>query len=799
MLKNHFKIAYRTIVKQKFYACINIFGMVIGLTSFVIIMLYLRDELSYDQYHSHADRIYRVVVDRVVADGSKSPRIATPGALKEAMLREIPEIEQATRLYPSYWGKALLSDENYAFYDKSFLYVDNSFFNIFSFQFIYGDAKSALADPSSIVLTESFARRFFGNNDSLGQILTLNQKHALKVSGIIEDVPPQSHLKFDFLVSTLGVRPQWDNSWGKGHMHTYIKVNPQASLQEVDAKIQQLVDTHRQQDNQQPNRPEIYSTQPLAGLHGIHLASPRWGELAPTGSMLYIQVFMMVGFFVILIAGINYVNLATARSAMRAKEIGMRKVAGAFRKTLIYQFLTESILVSVVAGTIAFGLAEVVLLFFNGLMQKDLSLLTVESQPVWWLIAAAVLGFGIAAGLYPAFYLSAFKPISVFKKQRASNRTGFDLRKILVVSQFALSAFLMVGMIVVQQQMNYIQSAKLGFDKDQVLVIRDFHKVPNRDRNYVVRHELEALAGVAKVGACNEMIGLQGHGSLTPMHVKGSNNQQGVLWTNVGYNYLDAVGIELKEGRNFSPKFETPLSHDVVILNETAVRRLIVPEPVVGQQIVDPHGPLRTVIGVVKDFHYTSLHKDIKPFVFGWTHNANTVAIKISGGNIQETLSQIEATWGRIVPGVPLDFYFLDEAIDQLYRSEQNFRAIFSTMTGLILIIACLGLFGLAAFTAEQRTKEIGVRKVLGATVTSLVSLLSKDFIKLVLVANLLAWPIAYYAMNEWLQNFAYRIEMSWWIFLMAGVLALLIALLTVSYQAIRVATANPVKSLRYE
>ena len=787
MFKNYLTVDLRTLRKQKGYAFINIGGLAVGLACFTIILLYVHDELSYDQFHIDADRIHRVAHDQVGA-GFNRRIIAAPGALKNAMLREIPEIEQATHLYLSYWGDALLSNEKYTYYDNRLLYVDDSFLDVFSFHFIHGDAQSAFADPASVVLTESVAERFFGNEDALGQTLTFNQNKPLRVTGIIEEVPAQSHLQFDFLTSTVTAnRPEWENSWGQGHMHTYIKVKPQASLPEVETKIQRLIDTYHRDYMEAMHVQETYFAEPLAGINGIHLSLP--------GNKLYIQVLMLVAFFILFIAGINYVNLATARSARRAKEIGLRKVVGALRKSLIYQFLAESILIALVSGCLAVGLTEGALPFFNNLMQKELSLLAAESQPVWGFMAASIVVFGITAGLYPAFYLSAFTPISILKKQRVSKRTTLGLRKILVVTQFALSTFLIVGVLVVQQQMTYVQSTDLGFDKDQMIVIKNFNHTPNRDRNYTVRNALEALPGVLKVGGSVEnILGLRGSATGS-MRLNSQSTPVASLAQIVGGDYLDVFGLEFIEGQNFSPG--PAADYTKVILNETAVRQLGIEGSAVGLKI--GANAEQTVIGVVKDFHAASLHHEILPYAFLYSPDALQAIVKLSGGHIRETLSQIEATWKTFVPDIPLDFYFLDEAIDQQYRAEQNFNTLFSAMTGLILMIACLGLFALATFTAEQRTREIGIRKVLGASVTNVVTLLSKDFVKLVVLATIIAWPLAYVAMNAWLNNFAYRIDVGLWPFVLAGVLALVIAMLTVSYQAFRAATVNPVKTLRYE
>jgi len=799
MLIYNLRLAFRNMAKNKGYSTINLFGLAIGLASFVIIMLYVYDELSFDQFHTDSDRIYRVVFDRTERDGSKSSRIDTPGALKEAMIDEIPEIEHATRLNGSTWVKALLANKKYTYFDKNLLYVGTSFFDVFSFQFIDGEAHTAFVDPSSIVLTESIAHRFFGSKEALGKTLTFNQNQPLKVTGVIEDVPTNSHLQFDFLISrTVANRPGRETNWGQGHMHTYIKVIPQANLQEVDAKIQRLMETHHQFYLEEMQVEESYFAQPMTS---IHLSPPRLWEMTPGGNKLYIQVLLMVAFFILFIAGINYVNLATARSAMRAKEIGVRKVVGALRKAVIYQFLMESILMSVVAGCMAVALTEVVLPLFNNLMQKDLSLLATGSFPIWLGIAAAVLVFGLAAGLYPAFYLSAFKPISVFRKHLTSKKGGFDLRKTLVVSQFALSAFLLVGIIVVQQQISYIQSADLGFDKDQVLVIDGLQKSPTwMDRNNVVRKKLATIPGVLRVGGTHEMeIGLK-RGGTGSGKLKGTDNAPVVTAAYLAdEGFLEVFGLEWIEGRNFSHEFSFDMNGHNAIVNETSVRHLGIQGSALGQKIVWPNGGENTIIGVVKDFHTSSLHDEIFPVIIRYNPSAWYAVLKLSGGQIRETLVQIEEVWNEFVPGTPIDFYFMDDKINQLYRSERNFHIIFSAMTSLALIIACLGLFGLVAFTAEQRTKEIGIRKVLGASVANITALLSGDFLKLVALANLIAWPVAFYAMNKWLQNFAYRIEIGWWVFALAGGLALVIALLTVSLQAIRAALANPVDSLRYE
>lgn len=792
---NYLKVALRTMIKHKAYSAINLFGLAVGLACFMLITLYVRDELSYDRFFDDADRIHRVVVDRINPGVSEEPRIQTPDALGPAMQNEIPEVTRATRLLPPFFGNRTLKYDDKTITSTRYLMVENTFFEVFSLSFLRGSAKDAMTDPSSVVLTESTARLLFGAEDAFGKTLTLDSDETMKVSGVVEDIPTQSHFDFDFLLPRI---TRWDDCWSAqcGHSLTYFKLGPDANLDGVDAKIQTLVEA-----NQGEARQDVYSTQPLAGWDGIHLASHRIAELKPNSDKLYINVLLSAAVFVILIAGINYVNLATARSALRAREIGVRKVVGALRKTLVQQFLTESVLTSIAAGITAIVLIDLALPYFNSTTGKTLTLFSRENIWLGWLFAAVVLVFGVASGLYPAIYLSSFKPISILKTQPLQRRSRWSLRQILVVFQFALAALLIVSVLVVQKQLDYIQTANLGFDKDQVMIIKNFYKLPKRDENFATRHALAQLPGVLKVGSTSDLVGLgkDAVGSWGSINVLGSDAEAQITAAHVDYNFLDALGIDLVEGRHFSPEFESESSPRSVILNETAARRLGLTGSVLGQQIVDSAGRTSELVGIARDFHFSSLHNEIAPFAFFFYSKAIMVAIKMRGGDIRETISQIEATWRRFVPDMPMDFIFLDSEIDQHYRSEENFRNIFSVMTGLSLFIACLGMLGLVTFTADQRTKEIGVRKVLGASVANVARLLSEEFVKLVLIANLIAWPIAYWTMSRWLQDFAYHTEIGVATFLIAGSMALVITALTVSWQAIRAATVNPVDSLKWE
>jgi putative ABC transport system permease protein len=798
MIRNFVLISIRVFLKHRAFSSINLFGLTIGIACFNLIILYVFDELSYDRFHNDSDRIHRVVKDFVNKDGTTTPDATTPPALLPALLTELPEVEQATRIFPSWGYKPLVAYRDKAFYEESFLRVDSAFFSVFSFPFVRGDARSAFAEPLSVVLTESFAKKYFGDVDPMGKSLTIDRNASVNVSGIVQDVPPQSHFKFDFLLSLRSLSrnastADLDGNWGWYNFYTYVKTRSDVPENELNRKIQTVFNSH------QPTNDNVFYTQKLAGLKGIHLNSHLKWELSPNGDRLYVIAFLTIALSVLAIAGINYVNLSTGRSSLRTKEVGLRKVVGAERRSLIVQFMAESVFMTFGASIAAIGLTELALPFFNEITQKNLSLFSVGSTWIWVTMIGATVVLGLLAGLYPAAYLSSFQPIEALKKLNAVAGMGFNLRKMLVVFQFSLSIMLIVGLLIVHRQMEFMQDAKLGFDKDQVVVIRNARALP--DRGEPMRAALERIPGVQNVAVCDGMIG--GQNWTNSLRQKGSDNSQLVNFLSVGYGFLDVLGIELKEGRDFSPAFPTD-TLDAIILNETAVRQLGVHEPAVGQQIIWAENQDTTyyagIIGVVKDFHFTSLHQEIKPFAFVITP-ARTwlLTAKISGPDVRQTLVKMESAWSAMMPDRPFDYYFLDESIDKLYQSERHFRTVFSVMTVLSLIIACLGLLGLASFATEQRTKEIGIRKVMGASVSGLVSLLSRDFLTLVLLANLVAWPIAWFTMSAWLENFAYRIHVELWTFILAGSTALIIALFTVSTQAVKAALANPVEALKYE
>ena len=793
MLKNYFKVAVRNLWKNKLLSSLNILGLSTGLASCFLMTLFITDELSFDKFNSNSDRIYRVVKDFVNEDGSRLPDATTPPAIAPAIVKEIPEVEAAVRVFSNWGTKYQLKYGDKQFYEEGVYRADSNVFNFFSFPLLKGNPSTALKEKNSIVLTETSAKKYFGDEDPMGKTIEIAGRGNSTVTGVMKDVPHNSHFTFDILLPVKDLeRPDQnlDNTWGFYNFYTYIRLKPEAEISKVEAMIQQLFKKH------QPDNKNIFYTQ---RLRDIHLDSHLKWELRPNSDRQYVYIFGLIAFFVIVIAAINYVNLVTARSSLRAKEIGIRKVVGAERRLLISQFLTESVMVALIASVLAVVFVQLLLPLFNDITQKELTLFSLESYRLLLLMILFAILTGLTAGLYPALYLSGFKPVIVLKNLKGSGKKSFTLRRALVVTQFVISTILIIGTLTVSRQLHFMQTANPGFNPEQVIVINNAYGLPSRGN--VLEQALKKIPGVIETGASDGMIG--GQNWTNNLRLKGSQNGQLVNFLNVGYDFLKVLNLEIKEGRNFSAQFPGD-TLDGIILNEKAVQDLGVPSPSVGQQIVwaenDDTTYYATVVGVVKDFHFTSMRSEIKPFAFVVTpQRFDRMAVKIKSSHPDEVIIQIEQVWNQQVPGRLFDYYFLDSSIEGLYRADQNFKTVFSSFTILAIIIACLGLVGLAAFAAEQRTKEIGIRKVLGATIADVVNLLSKDFLVLVLIASVISFPIAWWTMNRWLEGFAYRISLQWWVFVLAAAIAFIIAWATVSYQAIKAALANPVGSLRSE
>jgi putative ABC transport system permease protein len=802
MIQNYFKIAIRNLWKNKKFSFINIFGLATGMACSLLIFLFVTNENSYDRFHKDAGNIYRVVKDFVNDDKTRLPDATTPPALAPAMQKELPEVEHVTRVFPNWGSNFLIKYGDKKITEEKLYRVDSSFFDVFSFPFVRGNAKKAFEQVNSILITETAAKRYFGNENPMGKTLTIDNLGDLMVTGLLKDVPDNSHFHFDFLISNRKFSGNIDENWGFYNFYTYAKLKPNTNIAHLTSKIEAI---YKRANDDGTN---IFYTQPLTA---IHLTSNLKWELEPNGDKLYVYVFTMIAIFIILIAGINYVNLATAKASVRAKEIGIRKVSGAVRSSLVNQFLIESVITCLVASLLAIMIAQLLLPVVNALTLKELTL--IGNPAVLLYVLLGVLLIGIVAGFFPAIYLSSFKPIIVLKGLKLNEKGTLSLRKAFVIIQFTISIVLIIGALIFSQQMHFIQSAKLGLDKDQVILVKNAGNLSVADRNSF-QNIVTQIPGVKKISTSDGVVG--GQNWTNGMNLKGSKNSQLVNFLTVGNDFLDVLRIELKEGRGFSSRFPAdtmtngipggPLEQTIggIILNETAVKDLGVPVPSVGQQILwgsdaDTNYYV-TVVGVTKNFHFTSFKNEIKPFAFlNNPRRADNFTIKLSADNLQGTLAQLQTKWRQFSTERPFEYTFLDETFSKLYQSESRFRKVFISLVILGIIIACLGLLGLATFAAQQRVKEIGIRKVLGASAAGVAALLSKDFLKLVFIALVLAVPIAWYAMNKWLEDFVYRINIQWWVFLVAAFIAILIALLTISSQAIKAAIANPVKSLRTE
>jgi putative ABC transport system permease protein len=771
MIKNYLKIAWRNLVKNRTFSLINIIGLATGLACFILIALYVADELSYDKYHEKASRIYRVNAD--IRFGGNDLKLATNSDPMGATLKkDYPQVEQYVRFYNSR-GAKLIKKRNEFINEPNVVHVDSTLFDVFTFRVISGNTRTALNEPNTVVLTATAAKKYFGTTNAVGKMLETNDNNSTlyKVTAVIEDMARNSHFNFDFFFSMDNV----DYTWGSYLSHnfqTYILLKPGTDPKEFEKNFAQLIDKYilpqakqfmqinSMEDFKKSGNKLEYSLMPVTG---IHLHSDRYPELGVNSSVQYVYIFSAVALFILLIACVNFMNLSTARSANRAKEVGIRKVLGTEKKSLISQFLTESIVMVFAALLLALGLVWLSISYFNDISGKSLEI-TQLFQPQY-LLFLLLLPFvvGGLAGMYPAFFLSSFQPISVLKAKINSGFSRSYMRSGLVVFQFFTSIVLIIGTIVVFRQLNYIQNRKIGFNKDQVLVINGTGALGNNTdafKNEVAKMsgvKTASFAGYLPVG--NSSRNDNSFSTEAVMNEKNGFNMQ--VW-NIDYDYIPTLGMEMVKGRNFSKEFGSDSAG--IIINESTAKLIGFKDPV-GKKLYTTYGNTSntiayTIVGVVKNFNYESLRQNIGPLCFLLGFNKWATAFKVSAGNVQTLVNNIENKWKVMAPGMPFSYQFLDEAFDNMYRAEQRVGKVAISFAVLAIVIACLGLFGLATYMAEQRTKEIGVRKVLGASVPNIVSMLSKDFVKLVLIASVVAFPVAWYAMNKWLEDFAYRINM---------------------------------------
>jgi len=811
MIKNYFKIALRNLWKHKGFSAINIIGLAMGLACFIMIALYVTDELSYDKYNEKADRIYRINSD-IRFGGTDLNMAVSADPMGATLKKDYPQVEEFTRLYANEGSKLFKKGTQYITEDKV-TYADSTLFNVFTLPALAGDTKTALNEPNTVVITESIAKKYFGSaSEAMGKNVETNENGSTlyKVTAVIKDIPKNSHFNFDFFLSMDNVEYRFGNFLSH-NFHTYIVLKPGTDYKAFNKNFPQLINKYilpqakqfmkieSMEDFAKTGNKLEYSLIPLTDFH---LRSSRQVELSANGNIQYVYIFSAVAIFILLIACINFMNLSTARSAGRAKEVGIRKVLGTEKRTLIGQFLTESTVMAFIALLLAFAITWLSLSWFNSLAGKEMQLSTLLKPQYFIFLAILPFVVGGLAGIYPAFFLSSFQPISVLKGKINAGFKKSNLRSSLVVFQFTASIILIIGTIIIYKQLSFIQNSKIGFNKDQLLVVDNTSMKTSASEAF--KNEISKLGGVKAssfggfLPVSNSSRNDNTFSTEAVMNEKNGFNMQ--VWR-VDYNYIPTLGMEMVSGRNFSEQYGSDSS--ALIINE-ATAKLLGPGDAVGKKIYSSEGHSQpnivyTVIGVVKNFNFESLRKNVGPLCMRLGNNRWVSAYRVETGDIKSLISKVESKFKEMSPGMPFNYFFLDESFDNMYREEQRVGKVALTFSLLAVLIACLGLFGLATYMAEQRTKEIGVRKVLGASVPNIVSMLSKDFLLLVLISFVIAVPVAWWGMNKWLQDFAYRINIGWWIFIVAGVIALLIALITVSFQAIKAAIANPVKSLRTE
>lgn len=812
MHQKYIKIAYRNLTQSKVYSAITIFGLALGLAVSLLSILYVMDELRYDRFNQKSDRIYRINGD--ITYSQKEAKVAVaPTPMGQTLKRDFPEIEETTRL--GKYGSHLVKGSKSAIREQRVLYADSTVFDVFTLPVIAGNPKKALAEPNSVVITQRMAKKYFGASNALDRTLIFDTDQVRRVTAVIADIPAQSHFQADFLLPLHETAEAKVNKWGNHVFNTYLLLRPGTDPQSVEAKFERVLQTYMDPalrrffqtslaETRKAGNNFSYSLMPLLD---IHLHSDREGELLPNNSIEYIYLFLGIAFFILLIAVFNFINLSTARSAKRAREVGVRKVMGSTRADLIGQFLAESLLFTALASVVGIGLVYLLLPDFNSLSAKSLSIGQVaDTLSIGYFVSGIVL-VGVLAGLYPAFLLSSFQPIEVLKSKSWLAPGRYNLRGFLVVFQFSLSVLLIIGTLLIHQQLHYIQTKKIGFTKDQVVVV----KTSETTESDILTFKQEVLRNSAvKMGSVSGFLPVASNRWNDMWYPAGTTDQKQSVnmqeWK-VDPDYIPTLELRLVQGRNFE-RARIADSTGVVI-NESAAKRLGYAQPI-GKTIHKSGGEQLTIIGVVQDFHYESLRATIEPValvingkMLGSSSvekmSLEAVSFRLNMADIVSTLQSMETIWKKTAPGRPFEYTFLSDEFDALYRTEQRIGQLFTCFATVAVLIACLGLFGLSVFAAEQRTKEIGVRKVMGASVAGITTLLARDFLKPVLVSILIASPIAWYAMDRWLQGFAYRTDIEWWVFALAGFLAVAIALATVGFQSVKAALANPVKSLRNE
>lgn len=807
MLKNYIKIAFRNLLKNKAFTAINIFGLAIGIATCLIIMLFVQDELSYDRFNEKANRIVRIVFKANINGGKINEANVMPPTA-QALKNDYPEVQDATRLRNFGTPRVILGEK--IINDATLAYADSNFFDVFSIPFLKGNPKTALNQPNFLVLSKKTAERFFGNVDPLGKTIYFKKGENVpfKITGVFDDIPHNSHFHFDMFGSMASDSEAKSSSWMTSNYFTYLVLPDGYNYKKLEAKLPQMVEKHMGPQILQAMGMTINQFRAkgnelgfvLQKLTDIHFNSSSTGEIEPGGDKMYVYIFGIIALFMLLIACINFMNLSTAGASKRAKEVGVRKVMGSAKLELVGQFLLESIILTAFALILALVLVQIFLPAFNDISGKTLSLDFATNPQLILVLLLFGLFIGLIAGSYPAFFLSSFKPITVLKGRFSGTKKSIGLRQGLVVFQFCISICLIIGTAIVYLQLSYIQNKKLGYDQEQLLVLENSWALGKNES--IFKEQLLKDSRVVNVSTSPYKPAGPTNSNNSLAYPEADDSQMmRTLRYGVDEQYIPTMGMKMVAGRNFSKKFSSDSAG--IIINETAAKAFGWNKNAVGHNITrivgnDGTKKVYQVIGIVKDFHFKSLHESITPLLMVYENNWGLI-VKVKTQDMSGLLASMKTQWKSFGVDEPFTYAFMDELVNKTYQAEKKTGVVLTIFGILTIFIACLGLFGLATFTAEQRIKEIGVRKVLGANVGQIISLLSKDFLKLVLIACIFAFPIAWFGMNKWLQGFAYKIDVSWWIFAVAGVSALLIAFLTVGYQSIKAALMNPVKSLKTE
>lgn len=799
MFKNLLKISIRTIWKDKTYSLINIIGLTIGITCTLFLLLYILHEVSYDRYHANAPNIYRVVSNIKEPDNAFTWAVAQI-PLAEELRDNYPEVKNAVRFFGT--GRTLYKNDDRQFYEEDFYLADSTVFDMFTYPFLYGDPGTALDLPFSIVLTEKSARKYFSDiSSAVGQSIQNQQGEEFKITGIMEDVPLNSHFIFDALISR-STRPDFQGSWGNFGVFTYIHLPEGYDISKMYASLDAVIKEKVNPIFEQFGITIRYELQPILD---IHLYSKIQDEAEAGGDISYIYIFASVAFFMLIIAAINYMNLATARSIKRAKEVGVRKVMGSQRRQLIAQFITESVVIALIALALSLLLVYALLPAFNTLANKSIPFSYVMQTQVMVSLLAIVLIVGVAGGSYPAFYLSGFNPVNVLKGKVSAQGGNLVFRKFLVVFQFAISIFMLISTLVVFDQLQFMRNKDLGFEKERVMLL-SLNEKALREKAQGLIQRLKQSSEVALVGTASSSPG-RGIGKLL-LKVEdneGNLTDRGVDLYSADYDFVKTLGMEIVQGRDFSRDITSDTTY-AVLVNEAMVKRMSWVDPIGKRFIFSGDGPEnpdieKRVVGVVKDYHQNSLYDPIEPLMIVLDENNRNVFLRTATGDVHTAVGAVEKAWKEIFPTYTFEYTFLDADFNSQYKADEKRSQIFTAFSAMTIIIACLGLLGLAAFTTEQRTKELGVRKVVGASMQNLVVLVSKEFFVLVGIGMMLAFPAAWYFTGDWLRKFAYRIELAneWVTFIVSALLAFMVTLITVGYHVARAASANPVKALRDE